>query len=102
VPAGRLADKFCRRRLFFIGGVIFLALSAVCGLNPTVDVLIPARATQAIGGAVLVPISLDLVLPEFPLNQPATATALWGASQAVAAATGPSLGCVLVAARGRP
>jgi EmrB/QacA subfamily drug resistance transporter len=36
------------------------------------------------------------VLPEFPLNQRATATALWGASGAVAAATGPSLGGVLV------
>jgi EmrB/QacA subfamily drug resistance transporter len=45
---------------------------------------------------VLVPTSLGLLLPEFPLEQRATATALWGATGAVAAATGPSLGGVLV------
>jgi len=65
-------------------------------------VLIGARALQAIDGAMLVPNSLGLVLPEFRLNQRATATAMWGASGAVAAAIGPSLGSVLVAARGRP
>jgi EmrB/QacA subfamily drug resistance transporter len=96
VPAGRLADRFGRRRLFLIGVVVFLSASAVCGLAWNIDVLIAARAVQAIGGAILVPTSLGLVLPEFPLERRATATALWGASGAVAAATGPSLGGVLV------
>ena len=40
--------------------------------------------------------SLGLLLPEFPLERRATATALWGATGAVAAAAGPSLGGVLV------
>jgi MFS family permease len=44
----------------------------------------------------IVPSSLGLVLPEFPLSQRATATSLWGAMGAIAAATGPSLGGVLV------
>ena len=44
----------------------------------------------------LVPASLALVLPEFPLEKRATATALWGATGAVAAATGPALGGLLV------
>jgi EmrB/QacA subfamily drug resistance transporter len=61
-----------------------------------VDVLIGARIVQALGGAMLVPASLALVLPEFPLERRATATALWGATGAVAAAAGPSLGGVLV------
>jgi MFS family permease len=42
------------------------------------------------------PASLSLILPEFPVEQRATATALWTATGAVAAATGPSLGGVLV------
>jgi EmrB/QacA subfamily drug resistance transporter len=96
VPAGRLADRFGRRRFFFGGLLLFLAASAACGLAWNVDVLIAARAVQAVGGAILVPTSLGLVLPEFPLHRRATATALWGASGAVAAATGPSLGGVLV------
>ena len=96
VPAGRLADRFGRRRFFFAGVVIFLAASVTCGVAWNVDVLIAARAVQAVGGAILVPTSLGLVLPEFPLERRATATALWGATGAVAAATGPSLGGLLV------
>jgi EmrB/QacA subfamily drug resistance transporter len=96
VPAGRLADRLGRRRFFFGGLLLFLGASAVCGAAGTLDVLIGARAVQALGGAMLVPASLALVLPEFPLERRATATALWGATGAVAAAAGPSLGGVLV------
>src|SRR5215475_4003569 len=100
VPAGRLADRFGRRRFFFLGLLLFLAASVASGAAGSVEVLIGARAVQALGGAMLVPASLGLLLPEFPLERRATATALWGATGAVAAATGPSLGGVLVAWQG--
>ena len=96
VPAGRLADRVGRRRMFFIGIWTFLAASVLCGLAPSVEMLVAARIVQAAGAAILVPTSLALLLPEFPLEQRATATALWGATGAVAAATGPSLGGLLV------
>jgi EmrB/QacA subfamily drug resistance transporter len=96
VPAGRLSDRIGRRRTFFVGVLTFLAASAVCGFAPSVEVLVAARVVQAAGAAILVPTSLALLLPEFPLEQRATATALWGATGAIAAATGPSLGGVLV------
>ena len=51
---------------------------------------------QAAAGAILVPTSLGLLLPEFPAEQRATAMAIWSATGAVAAALGPSLGGVLV------
>jgi EmrB/QacA subfamily drug resistance transporter len=98
VPSGRLADRLGRRRLFFIGVLTFLAASAACGLAPSVPFLVGARVVQAAGAAMFVPTSLGLLLPEFPLEQRATATALWGATGAVAAAMGPSLGGVLVEA----
>jgi EmrB/QacA subfamily drug resistance transporter len=98
VPAGRLSDRLGRRRMFFVGVLTFLAASAVCGLAPSVEVLVAARVVQAAGAAILVPTSLALLLPEFPLEQRATATALWGATGAIAAAAGPSLGGVLVEA----
>jgi len=96
VPAGRLADRIGRKRVFLGGLVTFLSASALCGLAPSVEVLVGARVLQAAGGAALVPTSLALLLPEFPLEKRASATALWGATGAVAAATGPSLGGVLV------
>jgi MFS family permease len=97
VPAGRLADRFGRRRLFLAGTAGFLAASVVCGLAGSADLLIGARAIQGLGAALLVPTSLGLLLPEFPPQQRTTATALWTATGAVAAATGPALGGVLVA-----
>ena len=68
----------------------------LCGLAPDVGFLIGARIVQAVGAAALIPTSLALVLPEFPPERRAVATSVWAAAGAVAAATGPSLGGVLV------
>src|SRR3712207_2599879 len=100
VPAGRLADIVGRRRMFFVGIGVFLGASLLCGLAGSVELLVAARVLQAVGGAILVPTSLGLLLPEFPSSQRATATAIWTATGAVAAALGPSLGGVLVDAGG--
>jgi EmrB/QacA subfamily drug resistance transporter len=96
VPAGRLADVVGRRRMFFVGVSVFLVASVLCGIAPGVGWLVGARVLQAVGGAILVPTSLSLLLPEFPAERRATAVALWSATGAVAAALGPSLGGVLV------
>jgi EmrB/QacA subfamily drug resistance transporter len=96
VTAGRLADERGRKRVFLAGLVVFALASALCGIAPSVPLLVAARALQAVGGALLVPASLALLLPEFPLSKRATAVGLWGAVGAVAAATGPSIGALLV------
>jgi NTE family protein len=96
VPGGRFADRTGRRRTFMAGLGVFLAASVAAGLAPTVEVLVVARIVQAAGAAALVPTSLALLLPEFPLSQRATATGIWGATGAIAAAVGPSLGGALV------
>jgi EmrB/QacA subfamily drug resistance transporter len=96
VPAGRLADLVGRKRVFVIGVWLFIGASALSAAAWSVEVLVGARVLQAAGGALLVPTSLSLLLPEFPIEKRATATAIWGATGAVAAATGPSLGGLLV------
>ncbi len=96
VPAGRLADLVGRRRMFLIGVAAFVTASVLCGLAPSPEVLVGARVLQAAAGAILVPTSLALLLPEFPPERRATAVAIWSATGAVAAALGPSLGGVLV------
>ena len=96
VTAGRLADERGRKRVFLVGLGVFAGASALCGVAPSVEALVAARALQAVGAALLVPASLALVLPEFPLEKRSTAVGLWGAVGAVAAATGPTLGALLV------
>ena len=96
VTAGRLADDRGRKRAFLAGLLLFGAASALCGLAQSVPMLVAARALQAVGAALLAPASLALVLPEFPLSKRSTAVGLWGAIGALAAATGPSIGALLV------
>ena len=96
VPAGRIADRVGRRRVFFVGLALFLVGSVISGAAPTPAVLIAARIVQAVGGAALIPASLGLVLQEFPTEKRAMATSVWAAAGAVAAAAGPSLGGVLL------
>ena len=96
VPAGRIADRLGRRRVFFVGLALFLLGSVISGSASSAAMLIAARVVQALGGAALIPASLGLVLEEVPAEKRAMATSAWAAAGAVAAATGPSLGGVLV------
>jgi len=96
VPAGRIADRIGRKRVFLLGLGLFTAASALCGVAPSAATLIAARALQACGAALLLPSSLALVLHAFPPARRASAVALWGAVGALAAAIGPSLGSLIV------
>lgn len=102
IPAGGLADRHGRKRVFLLGVALFLAASAACGLEPNVAWLVAARALQALGAALLTPASLSLVLAAFPVGKRAVAVSLWGAVGGLAAAVGPSLGAFVVASLGWP
>jgi EmrB/QacA subfamily drug resistance transporter len=95
IPAGRLADRYGRKRLFLIGISGFAVMSALCGLAPNADVLIGGRALQASFAALITPTSLALILPEFPPERRPFAIGTWGSMSAVAAALGPTIGALL-------
>jgi len=98
VPAGRWADAFGRKRAFLLGLGIFVAASAACALAPSVGFLIGARVVQAVGGALMLPTSLGLMLPEFGPHERHVAIGVWAATGGIAAASGPPLGGLLVQA----
>jgi len=98
VPAGRWADAFGRKRAFLLGLGVFVAASAGCALSPSIDVLIGARVVQAVGGALMLPTSLGLMLPEFGAHERHLAIGVWAATGGIAAAAGPPLGGLLVQA----
>ena len=98
--AGRIADRSGRRRIFELGLVVFAAGSLLCGLAPTAWLLIAGRVVQAVGAALLMPTSLALLLTATPPAARAQAVAMWGGISALAVATGPSLGSVLIDAGG--
>jgi EmrB/QacA subfamily drug resistance transporter len=98
VPAGRWADAFGRKRAFLLGLGVFVAASAACALAPSVGFLIVARVVQAVGGALMLPTSLGLMLPEFEAHERHVAIGVWAATGGIAAASGPPLGGLLVQA----
>jgi EmrB/QacA subfamily drug resistance transporter len=98
VPAGRIADRVGRRRVFLIGMATFTTASALCAVAPSVGALVAARVLQAVGGAMVVPSTLGLILPAFPPEQRAVAVGIWSAVGGVAAAFGPPIGGLLVEA----
>jgi len=96
VPAGRMADRFGRRRVFLIGLVAFTLASVLCAVAPSAGLLVGFRVVQALGAAALVPSSLAVVLSVFPAPKVPIAVAVWGAIAALAAAVGPTVGALLV------
>ena len=95
VPAGGVADRLGRKRVFLAGILLFVAASVACAAAPSWEALVAARIVQGAGAAISVPVSLALILPEYPVGRRAAAVGTWGASAALAAATGPALGGLL-------
>lgn len=97
-PAGRWADRSGRKRAYLIGMALFTVASAVCAVAPSLGALVAARTLQAIGGGLMLPSSLGLLLPLFPPERRGAAIGLWSAMGGAAAALGPPIGGLLVQA----
>lgn len=93
---GAAGDRLGRRRLFIGGILVFAVASMLCGTAPGSAALISARALQGIGGAMLLPGSLAILVQAFPKEVRGRAIGTWAAFAALMAAGGPVLGGVLV------
>jgi EmrB/QacA subfamily drug resistance transporter len=93
---GSLGDHYGRRRVFVIGVVWFAVASLLCGLAPTDEALVAARALQGIGGALLTPGSLAIIEASFRREDRGPAIGAWSGLGGVTAALGPFLGGWLI------
>ncbi|HLM86548.1 MAG TPA: MFS transporter [Solirubrobacteraceae bacterium] len=96
LPAGQLADRYSRRKLFLLGLALFTLASGCCAISPTLAVLIGLRMIQAVGAAILIPTGMALLLPAFAPGEQIKAIALLAAVSGVAFAAGPSVGGILI------
>jgi EmrB/QacA subfamily drug resistance transporter len=97
VTGGRLGDNYGRRLLFILGLLIFGAASAGCGLAPTSNILIAARAVQGIGGALMYPQVLAIIQLTFTGDDRAKALGIFGSVIGIAVIAGQILGGTLLA-----
>jgi EmrB/QacA subfamily drug resistance transporter len=93
---GSLGDLFGRRRVFAIGLIAFGICSLLCAVAPTSGVLIAARAAQGVGGAMLVPSTLALIMDNFSEHERAAAIGSWTAWTGIVTVIGPLAGGALV------
>ncbi|HVN32372.1 MAG TPA: MFS transporter [Thermoanaerobaculaceae bacterium] len=100
VSAGRLGDIVGRRRLLLVGIGLFTAASLLCGVAPTLWLLIAARAAQGLGAAMMMALTIALVGETVPKAKTGSAMGLLGTMSAVGTTLGPSLGGVLIAGFG--
>jgi MFS transporter, DHA2 family, methylenomycin A resistance protein len=99
--AGGLGDRLGAKRIFVIGLGLFTIASALCGAAPGLATLVLARILQGVGAALFMPSSLAILRQAYPKAQDrARAIGVWSALTAVAAASGPLVGGLLVASFG--
>src|SRR5881394_7370 len=93
---GRLADLLGRRRLFVAGLLLFATASLLCGVAWSEGSLIVFRAVQGLGGALLAPAALSLLMTTFAEGRDRNlALGVYGAASGSGAAAGVLLGGVL-------
>lgn len=92
LTGGKLADLYGRRRIFLAGLAIFTLSSLACGLADSASALIAARAAQGVGGAVMMPATLSIIIVAFPPHRRGAAIGTWAGVSAMALAFGPLIG----------
>ena len=96
---GRLADRLGRRRLFVAGTALFAGASLLCGVSQSDETLLLARGAQGLGGALVSPAALSIILTTFAEGTERNrALAVWGAIAGTGGAVGLLLGGLLVEA----
>jgi EmrB/QacA subfamily drug resistance transporter len=98
---GRAADRLGARRIFMVALVLYGVSSLVGGLATTPEVLVIARAVQGLGGALLFPSTLTLIVTTFAEGRERNrALAVWGSTGSGGLAAGALLGGVLTSGLG--
>lgn len=100
--AGRLGDRFGQKQIYLIGLATFTLASLVCGLAPSLTVLIVARVVQGLGAALITPQTMSVVMRIFAPDRRGPAMAVWGTVGGIAAVVGPLAGGALVNGFGWP
>jgi EmrB/QacA subfamily drug resistance transporter len=93
---GRLADTVGNRPMVVIGIVVFAVASALCGLTPTGRLaetwLVTFRAVQGVGGALMYPAALAIVVNAYEVRERGRALALFFGIAGGLTAVGPAVG----------
>lgn len=93
---GYLSDRFGGKLMYMVSLAVFTAGSALCSLAWSNNSLVAARVIQAVGGGMMMPVSMAMIYYIVPRDKIGAALGIWGVSAMVAPTVGPTLGGYLV------
>ncbi|MEZ2122189.1 MULTISPECIES: DHA2 family efflux MFS transporter permease subunit [unclassified Corynebacterium] len=97
---GRLGDRYGQRNVYLVGMIIFTLSSLACGLAPSIEWLIAARAVQGLGASILTPQTMSVINRIFARERRGAAMGIWGAVAGFASLAGPLLGGLITGTLG--
>ncbi len=89
---GWLTMRVGQVRLFVTSIILFVISSWMCGMAPSISMLIAARVIQGAVAGPMIPLSQSLILGSYPPAKSGMALAFWGMTTLVAPIMGPLLG----------
>jgi MFS transporter, DHA2 family, multidrug resistance protein len=96
LTAGSLSDRYGRRRVMLIGLVLFGAASLGAALASSPGQLIAGRVLMGVGGALVMPSTLSILITVFDDAERRKATSVWSMVAVVGLVGGPVGGGLLV------
>ena len=96
VVVGHLGDRFGLKQMLLCGLGLFSVASLLCGIAPSLWLLLAARALQGFAAAFLMTLTIALVYETTGADRTGRAMGLLGTMSAFGTALGPSLGGLLI------
>ncbi|MGO4689168.1 MFS transporter [Glaciibacter sp. 2TAF33] len=96
IPAGKLGDRFGRKRIYIMGVVLFGITSVAIGLIGSIEGVLVLRALQGVSAALLMPQTIALLRATFSREKFGMAVGIWGGVSSVSIAGGPLVSGLLV------
>ena len=96
VSVGRLADMIGKKPIYTTGFVIFTTGSVLCGLSPTVYMLIASRVIQAVGASMVFSLGMGIITESFPREERGKALGISGTLVSIGIIAGPTIGGMIL------
>ncbi|WP_055503695.1 MFS transporter [Nonomuraea pusilla] len=96
LTAGSLSDRYGRRRFLVVGLALFGGASMLAVIASEPWQVIGARALMGVGGSILMPSTLSILMTVFDEEERRKAMAIWGGVAMIGVIAGPTLGGFLL------
>lgn len=93
---GFLGEKFGNKKLYIFALISFTLGSFLCGMSWSNSAMIIFRVLQALGGGMIMPVSMTIIFQMFEPKERGLAMGFWGIASMAAPAIGPTLGGFII------